>query len=168
MGLGEMFPDETTATAWFEIRAGRGPVGKIAVVGIKDRDSGKVAAKIVESVDGPTLRSFVHDHTTMDAEVFTDEHRAYRGLANHSTVSHSTREYVRGDVHTNGVESSWSMLKRAHKATFHKLSEEHLQRYVDEFVGRSNIRELDTGAQMESVVQAMCGRRLTYNELIAA
>lgn len=149
------------------IRAGRGPVGKVAVVGIKDRDSGKVAARVVENVVGPTLRGFVHDHTTPDAEVFTDEARADRGLPNHSSVSHSSREYVGGDVHTNGVESSWSMLKRAHKGTFHKLSEKHLQRYVDEFVGRSNIRELDTEAQMTSVVRSMCGRRLTDEQLVA-
>ena len=70
-------------------------------------------------------------------------------------------------VHTNGIESFWSMLKRAHKGTFHKLSHKHLQRYVDEFAGRHGVRELDTIAQMESVVIGLVGKRLMYRDLIA-
>ena len=70
-------------------------------------------------------------------------------------------------VHTNGIESFWSMLKRAHKGTFHKLSHKHLQRYVDEFAGRHGVRELDTIAQMESVVIGLVGKRLMYGNLIA-
>ena len=70
-------------------------------------------------------------------------------------------------AHTNGVESFWSMLKRAHKGVYHKLSGKHLHRYVQEFAGRHNIRDRDTIDQMQHVVAAMVGRRLMYKELTA-
>ena len=69
----------------------------------------------------------------------------------HETVRHSVSEYVRGDVSTNGKESFWSMLKRSHTETFHKMSPKRLSRYIGEFVGRHNIREADTLAQMQLV-----------------
>ena len=83
------------------------------------------------------------------ATLYTDDATAYKGSGReHETVKHSAAEYVRylenEKVHTNGVESFWSMLKRAHKDIYHRLSAKHLQRYVSEFAGRQNIRELDT------------------------
>ena len=106
-------------------------------------------------------------HTASDAKVYTDEASAYDGLPNRESVKHSVAEYVRGQAHTNGVESFWATLKRAHKGTFHKLSAKHLQRYVNEFAGRHNIRSMDTIRQMEHVVAEMVGKRLMYKELIA-
>ena len=150
---------------------GRGPVGKTAVVGAKDRGTNQVAARVVRSVDGKTLNGFVDEHADPDADVYTDGSTCYKGRPNHESVSHSTREYVRylkgAKIHTNGVESFWSMLKRAHTGTFHKLSPKHLQRYVSEFAGRHNIRELDTIDQMQEIVAGLTGRRLRYWELIA-
>ena len=70
-------------------------------------------------------------------------------------------------VHTNGVESFWSTLKRAHKGTFHKLSPKHLDRYVQEFAGKHNIRDADTLEQMTIVAAGLIGRRLMYRQLIA-
>ena len=70
-------------------------------------------------------------------------------------------------IHTNGIESLWSMLKRAHKGTFHKLSPKHLNRYVQEFAGRHNLREHDTIDIMGAVACGMNGKRLRYRELIA-
>ena len=70
-------------------------------------------------------------------------------------------------AHTNGVESFWSMLKRAHKGVYHQLSAKHLQRYVAECAGRDNIRELDTLEQMEHVVAGLVGRRLMYRDFVA-
>ena len=108
---------------------GRGAVGKTAIVGAKDRATNRVAAKVVESVDKETLQGFVKDCADVQATVYTDDANAYDSLSfNHETVKHSLSEYVRGDVHTNGIESLWSMLKRAHKGTFHKLSPKHLDR----------------------------------------
>ncbi len=148
-------------------RAGRGPVGKTAVVGAKDRASGRVAARVVDQTDRATLQGFVKAHTLSGAKVYTDEARVYDGLENRESVKHSVAEYVRGMAHTNGMESFWSMLKRAHKGTFHKLSAKHLQRYVNEFAGRHNIRNYDTIRQMEHIVAAMVGKRLTYRGLVA-
>ena len=127
-----------------KLNAGRGPVGKTAVIGAKDRKTNRVSAKVIGSTDQPTLQGFVASKVKPGAKVYTDDHGGYSGLPNHETVRHSVAEYVNGMAHTNGIESFWSMLKRAHKGTFHKLSAKHLQRYVDEFVARHNIRELDT------------------------
>ena len=146
---------------------GRGPAGKTAVVGAKDRETNQVAAKVVASTDKQTLQGFVQEHADKDATVYTDDAAAYETLPfDHDSVRHSLQEYVRGDVHTNGIESLWSMLKRAHKGTFHKLSPKHLDRYVQEFAGRHNIRELDTLEQMGTIFGAMQGSGLRYKDLI--
>ena len=121
---------------------GRGPKDKTPVVAMKDRKSRKVRAKVVKDTDKPTLHGFVIKNTTPESMVYTDEAAAYNGLPHREAVKHSTGEYVRGMAHVNGVESFWSMLKRAHKGTFHKLSAKHLQRYVDEFAAKNNIRDL--------------------------
>ena len=151
---------------------GRGTVGKQAVVAAKDRRTKMVVARVIDHTDKPTLQGFVDDHASPDAKLYTDDATAYKGTdRDHETVNHSVNEFVRylaGEtVHTNGVESFWSMLKRAHKGVYHKLSPKHLQRYVSEFAGRHNIREMDTLAQMQYVVAGMVGRRLMYKDLIA-
>lgn len=150
-----------------KLKAGRGTVGKTAVVGMKDRKTKHVAAKVIDSTDKKTLHGFVKRHTKDGAKVYTDEHKGYSGLPNHEKVKHGVGEFVNGMAHTNGVESFWAMLKRAHKGTFHRLSAKHLQRYVNEFAGRHNIRDLDTIRQMEHVVAGMVGRRLMYRDLVA-
>ena len=99
--------------------------------------------------------------------VYTDNHGGYEGLPNHETVKHSVGEYVSNMAHTNGIESFWSMLKRTHKGTFHKLSPKHLQRYVTEFAGKHNIREADTQDQMIALAVGLVGKRLLYRDLIA-
>ena len=148
--------------------AGRGAVGKTAVVGVKDRSTKKVRAMVTEKLDAPALQGFVVEHTATDATVYTDEATAYEGLPMaHETVKHSVKEYVRGQVHTNGIESFWSMLKRGFVGTYHKMSPKHLDRYVTEFAGRQNFRESDTITQMKCVAQGMLGKRLQYDELIA-
>ena len=101
-----------------------------------------------------------------DAKVFTDDYSGYIGLImDHDTVKHSVGEYVNGETHTNGIESFWSMLKRAHKGTFHKISPKHMDRYVTEFTGRHNMRELDTEDQMSELLAGMVGRRLKFEDL---
>ena len=74
---------------------------------------------------------------------------------------------VKEMAHTNGMESFWATLKRAHKGTFHKISPKHLQRYVDQFAAKHNIRDKDTIDQMQSVVASMVGKRLMYRDLTA-
>ena len=147
---------------------GRGSVGKTAVVGAKDRASNRVSAKVVEHTDAATLVPFVESRTAQGATIYTDDASAYSPLTNpHETVKHSVGEYVRGMAHTNGVESFWSMLKRAHKGTFHKISPKHLNRYVQEFAGKHNLRESDTIEQMRSLVAGLVGRNLLYRNLVA-
>ena len=147
---------------------GRGAVGKTAVVGMKDRDSNKVTARVVNDTDGQTLQGFVADHAAPDATVYTDDHGGYQGMPfEHETVKHSISEYVNGMAHTNGIESFWSMLKRAHKGTFHKISPKHLDRYVKEFAGKHNVRVSGTLAQMRNTVARLVGRNLLYRDLIA-
>ena len=147
---------------------GRGAAGKTAVVGAKDRATNKVNAKVVTETDKPTLHDFVADNAEPDAVVYTDDASAYEGIPNpHETVKHSVSEYVDGMAHTNGIESFWSMLKRAHKGTFHKISPKHLDRYVREFAGKHNIRDSGTLVQMRDTVARLVGRNLLYRDLIA-
>ena len=151
-----------------KIKSGRGTVGKTAVVGAKDRKTNKVRAKVTEKTDAKTLQKFVADNAAEGATVYTDDAAAYKGMPfEHASVRHSVGEYVDGISHTNGIESFWSMLKRAHKGVYHKISAKHLQRYVDEFAGRHGIRERDTIDQMQSIVAGMVGKRLTYRDLVA-
>ena len=146
----------------------RGPVGKTAVVGVKDRKTKQVRAKVVPHTDKPTLQGFVREHTASNATVYTDEAPAYKGIPfQHDSVKHSVKEFVRGQVHTNGVESFWAMLKRGYVGVYHKMSPKHLDRYVTEFEGRHNARDHDTIAQMGNLVEGMGGKRLTYEDLIA-
>ena len=151
-----------------KLRAGRGGVGKAAVVGAKDRKTNKVKAKVVENTDAKTLQKFVADSAADGATVYTDDAKAYKGMPfDHESVRHSVGEYVRDMAHTNGIESFWATLKRAHKGIYHKISVKHLQRYVDEFAGRHGVRELNTLEQMGSVVAGMVGKRLSCTYLVA-
>lgn len=99
-----------------------------------------------------------------DAKVYTDEAKAYESISHaNEAVRHSILEYVRGQVHTNGVASFRSMLKRGYFGTYHEMGPKHLTRFVAEFTAR----QLDTEEQMAMVVAGMEGKRLTYKALIA-
>ena len=149
-------------------RLGRGGIGKAVIAGAKDRATNKIKAKVVEGSDAKSLQGFVFAAALAGATVYTDAAAAYKGMPfEHEVVNHSVGEYVRQQAHTNGIESFWSMLKRAHKGTFHKISEKHLQRYVNEFSGRHGIRERDTIDQMNAVARGMAGKRLPYRALVA-
>ena len=147
----------------------RGTQGKATVMGAKQRD-GKVFARPLGPEPEETLANFVHETVEAGETVYTDDHRAYKSLRHvyqHHTVKHSVSEYVNGKAHTNGIESFWAMMKRGYNGVYHKMSVEHLGRYVNEFTGRHNVRKLDTIKQMESAVRGMEGKRLRYVDLIA-
>ena len=96
-----------------KLRSGRGTVGKVAVVGVRDRETGKVQAEAVAGTDRKTLQGFVRNYVAIGVNVYTDDHAAYEGIPfAHDTVKHSSKEYVRGAVHTNGVESIWAGFKQ--------------------------------------------------------
>ena len=152
-----------------KLRAGRGPVGKTAVVGMKDRETGQIASQVVEHTDAPTLQGFVERNTEPGAMVYTDDASAYRGMPRrHEAVKHSVSEYVRGMAHTNGMESHWASLKRGYDGVYHQMSAKHLHRYVTEFEGRHNRRPLDTADQMSRMAKGADGKRLRYQDLVAA
>ncbi len=152
---------------WKKQRAGRGAVGKTPVVGARERATGQIVTEVVGSTDKATLHGFVHRLTAPDATVYTDDASAYVGIRRrHETVNHSTKEYVYGMAHTNGLESHWATLKRGFVGIYHHMSSKHLHRYSNEFDGRHNWRPLDTMGQMVALARGSVGKRLMYEDLI--
>lgn len=98
---------------------------------------------------------------------YTDDHRSYQEMPfTHQAVKHGISEYVRNQAHINGIESFWALLKRGYHDTYHHMSPKHLNRYVKEFAGCHNVRDLGTIEQMSALVQGIAGKRLAYRELI--
>ena len=151
-----------------KLNAGRGAVGKTAVIGLKDRSTNKIKSKVIDSTKRKTLHGFINENVEQGSVVCTDDFKSYQSLKgyDHQVVKHSVGEYVDEQIHINGMESFWSMLKRAHKGTFHRISKKHLKKYVTEFAGRHNFREQDTIKQMQSVIAGMVSKRLMYSDLI--
>ncbi len=147
-----------------KLNAGRGGVGKSVVVGVKERGSKQVNAIVIDNTKKDTLHDFINYNVETGSTVNTDDFKGYKNLHGykHDVVKHSVGEYVKEQAHINGIESFWSMLKRAHKGTYHKISKKHLNFYVNEFVVRHNIREEDTIRQMEIIVAGMIGRRSVW------
>lgn len=148
---------------------GRGPTDKTAVMGILQRE-GEVRAFVVTSRKKNPLQSKVRENVEPGSEVFTDTLRSYEGLSPeyaHEAVNHA-ETYVRGKVHTNGMENFWSLLKRSLGGTYVAVAPFHLHRYVNEQVFRFNTRKGTDGGRFETVCMNTVGRRLTYKDLIAA
>ena len=124
-------------------------------------------AQVLENTKGEALSRFIMEHVKPGAPLYTDDARAYSGFQNHESVKHSIMEYVRGEIHTNEMESFWSILKRSYIGTFHDFSAKHCHQYLSECVGRHNIRQHDTLHQMQLLVAFMIGRRLMYRDLIS-
>ena len=154
-----------------KLNKGRGAVGKVAVLGIKERGTGRIIAQPVADTSKMTLQEFIQDNVEVGSEVFTDEHKSYQGLDEkgyeHSTVKHSAGEWVNQQAHTNGIESFWALLRRSYHGTHHWLSGKHLAAYVNEFATRSNLRGQNTINFMEHIVGEMFGKRLSYKQLKA-
>ena len=109
-------------------KAQRRRFDKTPVVGLRDRATGQVRAKVVPDPSGRQLRPFTGAHSQPGARMFTDEWGGYHGTPNHETVNHSGGEYVRGDVHRNGIAGFWSHLKRQIRRTHVGVSPKHVQR----------------------------------------
>lgn len=143
---------------------------KAPVIGAKDRKTGKVRAKVIKATDSATLQGFVRGLVVPGAQVFSDGHPGYTRLDgdyDHRAVQHSAGTYVIEQIHTNGIEAFWSVLKRGIVGVYHHVSVKHLDLYVDEFAGRHNLRDLGTEAQMSAVARGMVGKRLRYADLVA-
>jgi transposase-like protein len=146
---------------------GTGGSDKTAVMGIIER-KGRVRAFVVPGTEGKRLRGKIRENVLPGATVYTDGFPAYRGLDQnyiHGVIDHAY-EFVRENVHTNSIESFWSVLKRTIKGTYIAPRPWHLQRYIEEQVHRFNVREKTDGERFPVVVKQTDGKRLTYKELI--
>lgn len=145
---------------------GRGAVGKVAAARMRER-GGKVKATVVEHTDADTLVGLVEENVIPGTTVYTDDASTYgefKRRYNHDSVKHSISEYVRGDMHTNGIESVWSLLKRSIHGVWHHVSPKHLGKYVNEATFRLNEGncEVDTIDRMESLASQIGNKRLPY------
>jgi hypothetical protein len=150
---------------------GRGPIGKTAVIGLLDRHGpdghSVVRAKVVPNRRRRTLSGEIRKHVAKGAELMTDSFASYSDLGRdfvHGVIDHAEK-YVEGQVHTNGIENFWTLLKRAVKGTYVSVEPFHLFRYLDEQVFRFNNRKATDGARFLIVAARVVGRRLTYNQL---
>jgi transposase-like protein len=135
--------------------------------GDKKRTS-KVKATVVPNTRSKTLIPVIDQHVEIGAMVYTDALPSYNALATnyvHEAIDHAEC-YVRGAVHTNGMENFWSLLKRSISGTYVSVDAPHLQRYVDEQAFRFNERKLDDSQRFNLVLPGVIGKRLTYKSLI--
>ncbi len=153
------------------LRAGRGTVGKQPVIGLRER-GGRSIAHPISGTDKATLHGEIERHVKVGSTVYTDEHRGYDGLSKYQrgSVSHSAGEYVGpGNIHINGAESMWAVLKRSIHGTWHSVSVKHLERYVHEATFRLN--EANVAIHTLDRLAAFADRafqvRITYKELTA-
>lgn len=152
-----------------KLKAGRGTVGKTAVVGARS-ESGEVRAKVIQDTKAVTLQGFIQEHAEPGATVVTDWNGGYIGLERHGfehiRVNHSAGEYIKDMAHTNGIESFWSLLKRGYVGIYHYMSVKHLHRYVKEYQFRHNTAHVGTMDFIGMTIERMAERRLTYKGLI--
>jgi transposase-like protein len=151
---------------------GRG-TDKFPVFGMLDRETRKVRAQVIPDVKREALLNAILENVERGGKVYSDAFPAYKPLAAqqfvHETVNH-VQEYVRGEVHTNGIENFWSLLKRGLKGTYVAVEPFHLDRYIDEQVFRFNNRAtkdnpLNDADRFMLAVSQIAGKRLTYAEL---
>lgn len=148
---------------------GRGYKGnKSIAIGAVQR-GGKIRLQVIPYADRETLHKFIADNTAPDTEaIYTDELPAYVGIADedtrHETVNHSAEQWVVGDVHTNGVESVWSLLKRSIVGAYHKVSMKHLDAYLDELEHRFNNRRNEFLFR-DTILRLAHSQKLTFKEL---
>lgn len=150
-------------------KAGRGPVGKQAVLGLRNR-GGRVKALPIPDTSAATIWQEITRAVEPGSVIYTDEHAAYRqlnGRYQHRTVVHSAKEFVNGKAHTNGIESVWAVMKRGLNGVYHQWSEKHLARYVNEVTFRLNEGNVKrpTMERLNDLIKGAIGKRLTYQEL---
>jgi transposase-like protein len=156
-----------------KIQNGLKPKAKTTVMGMLDRDTRQVRAKVVPGARRDVLQAEILDEIAQKSTIYTDGSLAYDGLSQkdfvHETINH-IQEYVRGQVHTNGLENFWSLLKRGLNGTYVAVEPFHLSRYVDERVFRYNNRAtkdnpLNDADRFMLAVSQVGWKRLTYKEL---
>lgn len=141
---------------------------KTVVLGAIER-GGELRVRVAPNAEQDTIHGFLAENVADDAEaIYTDSHRSYRGVADHNTrheyVNHAADEWVRGDVHTNTVESAWSLFDRAVIGSYHKVSRKHLPAYLQEFEYRFNNRE-NPFLFRDVLLRLLDAKSLPYSEL---
>lgn len=157
-----------------KLKAGRGAVGKTAVLGMKERGKGgRTKAIKIKATDAQTIQDQIVQNVEIGSTLHTDEHLAYTGMGglffSHETINHGNGEYARDGVTTNSIESVFAVMKRGLIGVYHHASPKHLGRYVDEFAFRLNDGNVarHTLERLNSFVDGVVGKRLTYKTLIA-
>jgi transposase-like protein len=176
-----------------KLHQGRGTVGKIPILGMRERD-GYVVVQVVSGTDKKTIQEVIKKNVLAGSTICTDEHASYEGLGanqqtaaelfaelnvvadeieaekvyEHKTVNHSAKKYVDGMAHTNGVESVWAVLKRGFYGIDHSFSAKHLPLYLSEFTCRLNEGNviIDMVDRLRSLIRGVVGKRLTYKMLV--
>jgi transposase-like protein len=149
--------------------SGRGPKDKTTVVGAIER-GGRVRATVVQNRKRPTLDGYVESNVERGSKVYTDTLASYGALSPrfaHETVDHA-EQYVDGQVHTNGMENFWSLVKRGLHGTYVSVEPWHLFRYLDERVFTFNQRGMTDLGRFTMVLRLVSDRRLTYSALVKA
>jgi transposase-like protein len=153
---------------------GTGGAGKIAVMGLLERHGpdghGAVRVHVTKNTKKRLLQAAIRAQVANDTAIFTDALKSYEGLSGdyvHEGIDHA-EAYARGNVHTNGLENFWSLLKRAIRGTYVSVEPFHLFRYLDEECFRFNSRKLTDSARFALTAASMFGKRLTFNRLTAA
>ena len=147
-----------------------GPMGKnkTMIQGMKER-GGDLRAMVVRNNKARTLQPNILANVEPGSVLYTDIGSWYQGLQAHyaiQQVNHLAHEYARGEIHVNSMENFWSLLKRSIRGTYAAVSPWQLQRYLDEFCRRFNLRKLTDGQRFHAVIKYVIGNRLTYKELI--
>jgi transposase-like protein len=146
---------------------GTGGVGKAIVMGLLER-KGKVRLKHVANARRATIQAEVRQNVEAGSQLFTDFLPSYNGLSGefiHQAINHAEC-YAKGNVHTNGMENFWSLLKRTIKGTYVSVEAFHLFRYLDEQAFRFNERETDDAGRFLKGIVGVIGKRLQYAKLI--
>ena len=146
---------------------GTGGAGKAIVMGLLDRKTKKIRLRHVANTQRETLQGVVREYIEGGSYVYSDAWVAYNGLDReyiHQVIDHA-ETYVNGNVHTNGIENFWSLLKRGLKGTYISVEPFHLFRYLDEQAFRFNERKQNDGGRFVSAMQGITGKRVTYEKL---
>ena len=149
-------------------KGGRGTVGKIPVMGVVERN-GRVTAEQISGTTREDIHKFIYENVNPESTLYSDDHSGYQELNGykHDFVTHSQGEYVKGNTHTNNIESFWALLKRGHYGIFHTISAKHLHRYIAEFEARWDMNKMDGVSRLNALLESTPGLRLTYGKLIA-
>jgi transposase-like protein len=147
---------------------GRSTKSKTPVFALVER-GGEMRAQKVQNVTNNTLKGIIREHVSPEAVIITDDFGVYQGLdqefAGHKIVNHGAGEYVNGNAYTNTAEGWFALLKRGIMGTFHHVSEQHLNRYVDEFTFRYNNRKITDGERTACALKKIGGKRLIYKDV---